>query len=241
MFHPKGPTLLELTKQALSSTTKGYDLLAEKFEYTPFRTPDILLEPLVAVAQREPIGTALDLCCGNGAIARAIRPIVTERIVGLDLSEGMLVDARARLRETPGECPVDFVQGDAFELVDVDVYDLIATAGAFGHILEHQQHDFVQRVYRALKPGGRFVFLTSLKPPKSNPAWWMARGFNAVMHVRNAVLDPPFIMFYLTFPLERACDVLWKEGFDVTVDAPFDEPRMELFRVVTATKPTSEN
>ena len=50
MFHPKGPTLLELTKQALSSTTKGYDLLAEKFEYTPFRTPDILLEPLVAVA-----------------------------------------------------------------------------------------------------------------------------------------------------------------------------------------------
>ena len=40
MFHAKGPTFWELAVQALSSTEHGYDLLAPKFDYTPFRTPD---------------------------------------------------------------------------------------------------------------------------------------------------------------------------------------------------------
>ena len=33
MFHPQGPTLWELAVQALSSTERGYDLLAPKFEF----------------------------------------------------------------------------------------------------------------------------------------------------------------------------------------------------------------
>ena len=44
MFHPKGPSFFELVEQALSSTERGYDLLAPKFDYTPFRTPDEILE-----------------------------------------------------------------------------------------------------------------------------------------------------------------------------------------------------
>ena len=43
MFHPEGPSVLELTNQWLSSTQLGYDLLAPKFDYTPFRTPDSVL------------------------------------------------------------------------------------------------------------------------------------------------------------------------------------------------------
>ena len=39
MFHPQGPTFWELARQALSSTQRGYDLLAPKFDFTPFRTP----------------------------------------------------------------------------------------------------------------------------------------------------------------------------------------------------------
>ena len=68
MFHPQGPTFGELARQALSSTERGYDLLAPKFDYTPFRTPDSLLE-LVAplIGNEKPIDSALDLCCGTGA------------------------------------------------------------------------------------------------------------------------------------------------------------------------------
>ena len=35
-----GPTLLDLAQQAWSSTDHGYDLLAPRFDHTPFRTPD---------------------------------------------------------------------------------------------------------------------------------------------------------------------------------------------------------
>jgi len=44
MFHPAGPTFWELAEQCLSSTERGYDLLAPKFDFTPFRTPDEILD-----------------------------------------------------------------------------------------------------------------------------------------------------------------------------------------------------
>src|SRR5437016_914208 len=64
MFHPKGPSFLELARQALSSTERGYDLLAPKFEYTPFRTPDVILDQVGAYLKATaPFGAALDICC----------------------------------------------------------------------------------------------------------------------------------------------------------------------------------
>jgi hypothetical protein len=43
MFSPQGPSLRELAMQALSSVEGGYDLLAPKFDHTPFRTPMVCL------------------------------------------------------------------------------------------------------------------------------------------------------------------------------------------------------
>jgi hypothetical protein len=44
MFTAQGPTFRELAVQALSSVERGYDLLAPKFDHTPFRTPDAVLD-----------------------------------------------------------------------------------------------------------------------------------------------------------------------------------------------------
>lgn len=235
VFHKKGPTFWELATQALKGTTEGYDLLAPKFEYTPFRTPDELLNPLVRAVQRQPVRRALDLACGNGAISRALIPVVEDQIVGVDVSEGMLAEART-LRDELGDVgpTLEFKHQDIFTMTYEDEFDVLCTAGAFGHILHHQQDQFIERVKSALRPDGRFIFITIKKPPKSNPVWWAARGFNAAMHVRNAVIKPPFIMFYLTFTLERASEVLWRHGFDVSAEAPFAGTKHDLFRVVTA-------
>src|SRR5256885_206263 len=43
MFSPQGRSLRELCIQALSSVERGYDLLAPKFDHTPFRTPQSIL------------------------------------------------------------------------------------------------------------------------------------------------------------------------------------------------------
>lgn len=97
MFHPEGPSLLELTQQALSETTRGYDLLARKFDYTPFRTPDELLEPMMEIiGEPKSLERALDVCCGTGAVMRQLRTRATENVTGIDLSQGMLDEAARR-------------------------------------------------------------------------------------------------------------------------------------------------
>src|SRR5437016_8527619 len=103
MFHPQGPTFWELAVQALSSTERGYDLLAPKFDYTPFRTPDVILERVAAqIAPLGPFDAALDVCCGTGAAMRVFRPLCRDRVVGLDRSAGMLATARQRTADAPG-------------------------------------------------------------------------------------------------------------------------------------------
>src|SRR5947199_5690386 len=113
MFHPNGPTFLELMEQALSSTVRGYDLLAPKFDYTPFRTPQEILD---AVAEQlrslGPFRAGLDLCCGTGAAMAMLRPLCTERVVGIDLSKGMLDVGRQRTADAPGSAALEFVHGD---------------------------------------------------------------------------------------------------------------------------------
>src|SRR5262249_364351 len=108
MFHPQGPTFWELTVQALSSTERGYDPLAPKFDYTPFRTPD---EVLAVVAEQPrslgPFTAALDLCCGTGAAMKVLRPLCSERVVGIDISAGMLAEARQRTRDDPGDARLE--------------------------------------------------------------------------------------------------------------------------------------
>src|SRR5437763_10148780 len=97
MFHAKGPTFWELAVQALSSTEHGYDLLAPKFDYTPFRTPDAVLARVGEhLAPLGPFTSGLDVCCGTGAAMRMLRPLCRERVVGLDISAGMLGVARQR-------------------------------------------------------------------------------------------------------------------------------------------------
>src|SRR5512143_703349 len=106
MFHPRGPTFVELMRQALVSTERGYDLIAPKFDYTPFRTPEpvlIAMAKLIADPRSGPVRSALDVCCGTGAAMRHLRPLCSERVVGIDFSNGMLDEARRRLEDAPGD------------------------------------------------------------------------------------------------------------------------------------------
>lgn len=229
MFKPGGPTFVELMRQALSSTDAGYDLLAPKFELTPFRTPDIALD--AAAAQlAEPVDSILDLCCGTGAGMRAFRPKAKRQIVGIDRSAGMLAEARTLLSGGSG-APFNTVRGDALSLPFTAAFDVVTCFGAFGHILERDEPRLVQQIARALKPGGRFVFLTGNPLPPWHPVRLMAEGFNAAMRVRNALIQPPFVMYYLTFLLPRARTLLEAQGFTVAAE-PFHG-----IQVVTAVKP----
>jgi ubiquinone/menaquinone biosynthesis C-methylase UbiE len=224
---------MELAVQAFSSTDRGYDLIAPKFDYTPFRTPDVLLER--ALRELGTVDRAIDLCCGTGAGVRALLPHVKKEIVGVDRSQGMLDEARRRIGDV--RTPVTtLVQGDVLAHGYREEFDVATCFGAFGHILERDEPRFVASVRKALKIGGRFVFITSEMPPLSSAAYWAARGFNGVMRVRNALMKPEFVMYYLTFLLPRARELLEREGFEVLAERDLFERPFQRAILVTATR-----
>ncbi|MFD9412203.1 class I SAM-dependent methyltransferase [Streptomyces sp. NPDC059989] len=232
MFTSHGPSVRELAVQALSSVERGYDLLAPKFDHTPFRTPDRVLDAVEeALAEREgSFGAGLDLCCGTGAGIGMLRRLCRERVTGVDLSAGMLAEAERAYGNggtggpggpggpgRAGDAPVDFVRADARDLPPAlsDAYDLVVSFGAFGHFLPAERPALFSGAYAALREGGLFAFPIGAPIPPSSPVWWAVAGFDAAMRVRNAVWRPPFVMYYRTFPPSGVLADLRTAGFAV--------------------------
>lgn len=234
MFERDGPTIFELVRQALSSTRRGYDLLAPKFDRTPFRTPDELLEAAFSRVEGQ-VSAGIDLCTGTGAALPLLHAHCRDRVVGVDFSAGMLAQARARCRLLE-EPVVELLQNDVLDL-DLDGgFQLACSFGAFGHILEHDEPGFARTVAHLLDRGGRFVFVTSEHPPLLSLQHLIARGFNGIMRLRNMLYDPQFVMYYLTFLLPRCRALLDEAGFDVAVHADVADRPWHHARVVVATK-----
>ncbi|WP_155344649.1 class I SAM-dependent methyltransferase [Acrocarpospora pleiomorpha] len=211
MFSPQGPSLRELTVQALSSVERGYDLLAPKFEHTPFRTPDSVLDATTdALRPLGPFGQGLDVCCGTGAGMRTLKPLCQGRITGVDFSTGMLAQAR---RTHPD---AEWVQSDARALPFAEDFDLAVSFGALGHFLPAQRLSLFAGVYRALRPDGLFAFPIGAPPPITSRRYWTLLGFDLAMQVRNAVWRPPFVMYYGTCYLNAVRNDLTAAGFTVT-------------------------
>jgi SAM-dependent methyltransferase len=149
----------------------------------------------------------------------------------------MLERARVATERTRGTSRVELVRGDVLEPDPAwGRFELATSFGAFGHILERDEPRFVRAVRTLLVPGGRFVFVTTDGPPPiTSPSYWFARGFNAAMRVRNAILRPPFVMYYLTFMLPRARALLESEGFTITVTRSLFAPPLDRYVRVVAT------
>ncbi|WAZ19544.1 class I SAM-dependent methyltransferase [Streptomyces cinnabarinus] len=218
MFSPEGPSLRELAVQALSSVERGYDLLAPKFDHTPFRTPDSVLDAVAAALERMgPFGTGLDLCCGTGAGIDVLARVCRDGVTGVDFSAGMLAIARERRRKpTP---TVSYVRADARALPFAPAFDLVVSFGAFGHFLPRELPGLFAQVHSVLRPGGAFVFPVVAPPRPTSCAYWMLFGFDAVMRVRNAVWRPPFVMYYRAFRLGEVRRELERAGLAVELTA----------------------
>jgi SAM-dependent methyltransferase len=238
MFHPRGPTFYELAVQALSSTERGYDLLAPKFDYTPFRTPQPILDAVAGhLKPLAPFTSGLDVCCGTGAAVQVLRPLCRERVVGIDFSRGMLEVCRQRTAAAPGSARLELVRGDALAMPFGPEFDIVTCFGAHGHILEQDELRFAAEVARVLQPGGRFVFVTANLPPWWSSRYWMARAFNGAMRLRNLLISPPFIMYYLTFLLPGVQVLLEKQGLQVEVRPLTADRNWKWLRLVMATRP----
>jgi len=95
----------------------------------------------------------LDLGCGLGYFAREVRARGAASVLGVDLSQLMLEDARARTDDPE----IQYWQADleSFE-PPREAFDLVISSLALHYIVDYRR--LVERVAACLAPGGRFAF-----------------------------------------------------------------------------------
>lgn len=105
----------------------------------------------------------LDVACGAGKLVRAVAPQV-ERAVGVDLSPGMIEEARRRTRDEapPAADRIDFAVGPSDRLPFADgEFTALVTTTAFHHFPDPAAS--VREMTRVLAPGGRIVIGDSVR------------------------------------------------------------------------------
>lgn len=114
-------------------------------------------------------GTVVEIGCGTGLNFELFQDAIgpSGRIIGVDLTDGMLAQAR-RLVERKGWRNVTLVQGDALEYCFPEKVDGCISTFAISLIPESGQ--IIRNGAAALAPGGSWVVL-DLKLPGDCPGW----------------------------------------------------------------------
>lgn len=115
-----------------------------------------------ATALSRPGTRVLDLCCGTGDMAFALREQGAEAdITGADFSHAMLT--RALGKSSPARM-VNWIEADALQLPFPDErFDLVTSAFGFRNLADYDAG--LREIRRVLKPGGEYGILEFNDPP----------------------------------------------------------------------------
>lgn len=110
--------------------------------------------------------TVLDIATGTGDLAINLTKTSAKKIVGLDISDGMLEVGRTKISKLQLNNKIEMVLADSEELpFEANSFDAITVA--FGvRNFEHLEKGLGE-IYRVLKPGGTFVVLETSVPTKA--------------------------------------------------------------------------
>jgi 2-polyprenyl-3-methyl-5-hydroxy-6-metoxy-1,4-benzoquinol methylase len=100
--------------------------------------------------------SVLDLACGEGYYSRALRHKGAARVVGVDLSEGMIALGRAEEARKP--LGIEYRVKDARDVEPSGAFDLVVAAYLLNYARTPDELLAVCRaIAGSLRPGGRFV------------------------------------------------------------------------------------
>ena len=109
--------------------------------------------------------SVLDIATGTGDLAISLAKTGAKKIVGLDLSEGMLAVGRKKIQEENLNVKIEMIQGDS-EALPFDDNSFDAITVAFGVRNFETLEKGLAEILRVLKPGGIFVILETSVPIK---------------------------------------------------------------------------
>jgi len=136
----------------------------------------------------------LDVGCGWGRILVGLRRFCPKaQLVGIDITEGFIENAKLLLEREFGYSDVTVLHGDAMNLdFEDESFDTIVTTRALQYVVDPKRA--VRGFYRVLRNGGRVVvclpnrlnpirkitYRTKLYSPKEVSEWLELAGFNVV-------------------------------------------------------------
>lgn len=128
---------------------------------------------VVQLVQQHKAKKILDIATGTGDLAIMLAEIDTDKIIGLDISSGMLEVGKRKIAEKKLNNKIDMILGDSEKLPFEDgVFDAI-TVGFGVRNFENLELG-LSEIYRVLKPNGTFVVLETSQPNQ----FPMKQGFN---------------------------------------------------------------
>lgn len=107
----------------------------------------------------------LDIATGTGDLAINLAETSAEKIVGLDISSGMLEVGKVKIKAKNLDQKIDMIIGDSENMpFDDNTFDAITVA--FGVRNFETLENGLKDILRVLKPGGIFVILETSVPTK---------------------------------------------------------------------------
>ena len=120
---------------------------------------DALREPLIQRVAARPGARVLDVGCGTGTLAVALKRAYPEaQVVGLDPDPKALAIARDKARRAGAR--LDFVQGFGDHIDQPsESFDCVVSSFMFHHLTRDAKRAVLREVARVLRPGARFHLL----------------------------------------------------------------------------------
>jgi len=130
-----------------------------------------VLSRLSALGTKLRFGVALDFGCGVGRLSRALSSHF-ERVVGIDVSEAMLAEARAVNTQFSN---IEFWHNirDDLAIVQSGSVDFLYSNLVLQHIPRRLQRLFIREFCRVLNSGGVLVFQTPSRPNLATARGWL--------------------------------------------------------------------
>ncbi len=121
---------------------------------------------VVAMVKETQPKTILDIATGTGDLAINLAQTDAEKIVGLDISSGMLNIGKTKIKKQGLENTIEMVLGDSENMPFEDnSFDAITVA--FGVRNFETLEKGLKEIHRVLKPNGTFVILETSMPTKT--------------------------------------------------------------------------
>ncbi len=144
-----------------------FDNISEKYDFLnhslSFNLDKYWRNRAIGMLKKDAPTWLLDVATGTGDMVKPALRLRPDKIIGLDLSEGMLQVARRKFPPVSDGTSIEFIKGDSEQMpFEEGTFDAVTVA--FGVRNFEQPVLGLTEILRVLRPGGRIVVLEFSKP-----------------------------------------------------------------------------